>query len=168
MCNKLFSHTIICKINKSAKQWPLITRLDNRCELIPFMTFYICNTKVRIFAITLVLIAASEWTAAFQAFGQGLGSCKSSKVSCVMCRHACWMWRDSTVRAQTAKRRTKRSESWQGTRWISRLSLILFSKFLFNSLEPWEEVTRKKYSSSCLESQQPGFLSCLLDTWVTH
>lgn len=68
-----------------------------------------------------------------------------------MWRHACWMWRDSVVRAQTAKRRTKRPESWQGTRWISLLLVILFSKSWFSSLEPWED----RGSSSCL--QQPDF-----------
>lgn len=99
------------------------------------MTSYICKTKLRVFVQTLV--QASEWTAPFQPSGQWLGSCRSSKVSCVMCRHACWMWLDSVVRAQMAKRRTKRSESWQGTRWISLLLVIRFSKFWFSSLEPF-------------------------------
>ncbi len=131
------------------------------------MTFCICNIKLRMFVLALVLISVSEWIALLQPFGQWLGSCKSSKVNCVICRHACWMWRDSVVRAQMAKRRTKRPESWQGTRWISLPLVILFSKFWFSSLEPWEEEARRKWSWNCLDLQQPGFLSCPLHTWVT-
>lgn len=52
--------------------------------------------------------------------------------------HARWMWCGSVVRAQIAKRRTKRVSRRQGTRWISRLFTMFSCSFWVSSFVPWK------------------------------
>lgn len=52
--------------------------------------------------------------------------------------HARWMWCGSVVRAQIAKRRTKRLSRQQGTRWISRLFTMFSCSFWLSSFVPWK------------------------------
>lgn len=93
------------------------------------------------FVLPLDTNLRSDGTALVLQRAQFICSCRSSKVSCVMCCHAFWTWRDSVVLAQMQKRKTNWPESWQGTRWISLLLVILLSKVWFSSLEPYKRQT---------------------------